>query len=138
MSNVDVDSMHANWKKLISEIQGSKTRGALTEIGIAVQGYALLDIPVDTGNLANSQYLNVTPIPDGHRLEVGYTANYAFFVHETSGSLRGTNTPRTGRGSTGDYWDGYGGDQGQPKYLDIAVDEMRQNDFDRIIQEYYE
>lgn len=133
----DTDTVFENWQRLRSQIKNESTRGALTAIGVKVQEYSAMRVPVDTGNLANSQYLEIRNLPNGFQAGIGYTANYAGFVHEAAGTLRGQEVPRTGKGSTGNYWDGYGGDQGEPKFLDKAVDEMARDDLQDILDEYY-
>lgn len=102
-------------RKAIARITGELTESTLTDVLRIAQGYATLMTPVDTANLRNSQYRDITPIREGLRGRVGYTAAYAAAVHDAPGTLMGK--PReNGRGN---YWD----DQGEPEFLSKAFDE---------------
>lgn len=82
-----------NLDKLIGDIQGRKAVRALQSAMIIGSSQASLYTPIDTNTLINSQFreLNV----NGTRLtgRVGYSANYAAYVHDP-------NIPQNFRRST--------------------------------------
>lgn len=82
-----------NLDKLIGDIQGRKAVRALQSAMIIGSSQASLYTPIDTNTLINSQFreLNV----NGTRLtgRVGYSANYAAYVHDP-------NIPQTFRRAT--------------------------------------
>ena len=55
-------------------------------------------------------------------VQVGYTANYALFVHEAPGTLMG-GIPRRGKDHKGQYWDPQG--VAAPKFLERPFRENR-------------
>ena len=67
--------------------------------------------PRETSNLINSQYREVRS--DGTRVtgRVGYTAEYAGFVHDAPGTLLGKDVPRSS--GKGVVW----GPSGEPEFL---------------------
>lgn len=98
--------------KLIGEISGPKAEKAITEVLIIGSGHAAQMTPIDTSNLANSQYRIVKQVGNTIRGMVGYTAKYAAAVHDASGKLRGK--PRDPNDfSRGNFWD----DEGEPEFL---------------------
>jgi len=82
-----------NLDKLIGDIQGRKAARAIQSALIIGSSQASLYTPIDTSTLINSQFreLNV----NGTRLtgRVGYSANYAAYVHDP-------NIPQTFRRAT--------------------------------------
>lgn len=86
---------------------------------------ASLLTPVDTSNLINSQYRpSIDNNGSGH---VGYTAEYAYWVHEMPGTLKGQ--PRENFGSAGfgggtgvgNYWD----PNAEPRFLAKGFEEIK-------------
>jgi hypothetical protein len=76
-----------------------------------VQGKAQENTPVEYGNLRGSAYTN--KIPKG--AEVGFSAEYAIYVHENlEQKLKGEPRPS----GLGTYWN-----PGGPKFLERAVTE---------------
>ncbi len=75
--------------------------------------------PQHTGNLINSQYKTVDR--NGSRVvgRVGYTAEYALWVHEAEGKLKGQPRPRENGRAQGNYWD----PRGEPEYLRRGINE---------------
>lgn len=73
-----------NLDKLIGDIQGRKAVRAIQSALIIGSSQASMYTPIDTSTLINSQFreLNV----NGTRLtgRVGYSANYAAYVHDPS------------------------------------------------------
>lgn len=82
-----------NLNALVGDIQGRKVVRALQSAMIIGSSQAALYTPIDTSTLLNSQYREL--INNGVRLtgRVGYTANYAVFVHDP-------NVPQTFRRAT--------------------------------------
>ncbi|WP_159217680.1 HK97 gp10 family phage protein, partial [Klebsiella pneumoniae] len=95
---------------------------ALFEIGLE----SAVLVPIDTSTLVNSQFREV--VIKGTRLtgRIGYSANYAAYVHEAKGIHLGKNTPRPVRkgeapGSRGNIWD----TSGEPKFLEKGAENAR-------------
>ncbi|AMG55196.1 hypothetical protein [Citrobacter amalonaticus] len=83
----------ANLDRFVNDVQGRKAIRAIQSALIIGCSQAALYTPIDTSTLLNSQYREVTA--SGTRLtgRVGYTANYAVYVHDP-------NVPQTFRRST--------------------------------------
>ncbi|EPG4961563.1 HK97 gp10 family phage protein [Citrobacter amalonaticus] len=83
----------ANLDRFIDDVRGRKAIRAIQSALIIGSSQAALYTPIDTSTLLNSQYREVTA--SGTRLtgRVGYTANYAVYVHDP-------NVPQTFRRST--------------------------------------
>lgn len=71
-----------NINRLIGDIQGRKAVRALQSALIIGSSQAALYTPIDTSTLINSQYRELEV--SGTRLtgRVGYSANYAVYVHD--------------------------------------------------------
>lgn len=123
----------------------SHVRGTRAVFAILNEGAALSDTytPVDTSNLLNSRYQpQVTATKGKISGVVGYTAEYAAWVHEMSGKLKGQ--PRADFGKTrdgvafgggtgkGNYWDPHG----KPRFLAEAFEEIKP-DIPTILQRIY-
>lgn len=76
------NKVRRNMRRTVGRITGTLTNRAITEILIIGEGYAAELTPVDTSNLINSRFRQVTDTATGAKGVVGYTANYAIFVHE--------------------------------------------------------
>ncbi|CNI05310.1 hypothetical protein [Yersinia pekkanenii] len=72
----------ANLDRLIGDIQGRKAVRAITKALIIGALQAALYTPIDTSTLINSQFRDISA--NGTRLtgRVGYSANYAIYVHD--------------------------------------------------------
>ena len=79
-------------------------------------------IPIDTSNLINSQYREVTK--EGTRIigRLGFTAEYALAVHEASGKLKGQPRPKRNGRPNGVFW---GPHDGRPRFLPLAFERAR-------------
>lgn len=107
-----------NLDKKIHEITEERTEKALYLV--ASQGRAVADTmtPVDTSNLINSGYApQIEKKAGGMTATVGYTAKYAFFVHEKPGTLKGQSR----KNGNGKYWD----PSGEPKFLKKGFEEIK-------------
>lgn len=73
-----------NLDAIIGDIQGRKAVRALQSALIIGSSQAALYTPIDTSTLINSQYRELSV--NGSRLtgRVGYSANYAVYVHDPS------------------------------------------------------
>ncbi|QGU87082.1 HK97 gp10 family phage protein [Erwinia sorbitola] len=73
-----------NLNRLVGDIQGRKAVRALQSALIIGSSQAALYTPIDTSTLINSQYRELDV--NGTRLtgRVGYSANYAVYVHDPS------------------------------------------------------
>lgn len=72
----------ANLDRIIKDVQGRKVVRALQSAMLIGSAQAALYTPIDTSTLINSQFREITS--NGVRVtgRVGYTANYAVFVHD--------------------------------------------------------
>ena len=72
----------ANLDRLIGDIQGRKAVRAITKALIIGASQAALYTPIDTSTLINSKFRDINV--NGTRLtgRVGYSANYAMYVHD--------------------------------------------------------
>ena len=122
-----VEGLDTVMRNLNREIAGIKSRtlAGLMEAGLQVQRSAQRRVPVDTGNLKASAYTRKRPEARSDRpeVEVGFTAAYAVYVHETmEQKLKGKPRPSRGyKSGQGRYWDPQG--QAGPKFLQRAVAE---------------
>lgn len=99
MAVTGIDTVLRNLRSQISQIEGATQEGLLAA-GLFVQGESQEKTPVEFGVLNNSAFTQITgPL----RVSVGYTAEYAAFVHEMPATNNFTK-PGTG-----------------PKFLEKAV-----------------
>lgn len=73
-----------NLNALVGDIQGRKVVRAMQSALIIGGSQAALYTPIDTSTLINSQFCEITV--NGNRVtgRVGYSANYAAYVHDPS------------------------------------------------------
>ena len=106
----------------------------LTMIGAIVISNAKPYVPLDTGNLLNSDFRQVFEDRDGlWTLSVGFTANYALPLHGTD-----TYTPMwkpRPPGSPGKAANGYNADA-TPQFLSRGVDDSI-NEIQQVIESEY-
>ncbi|HBX0013880.1 TPA: HK97 gp10 family phage protein [Klebsiella pneumoniae] len=105
----------ANLDRIIKDVQGRKVVRAIQSATMIISLEAARMTPVGaTANLRNSQFREV--MVNGTRItgRVGYSANYALYVHEAKGTMKGK--PRTVKQGGGNYWD----PSGEPKFLEKA------------------
>lgn len=113
-----IERVKLNLDKKIHEISNERTEKALYLV--ASQGRAVADTmtPVDTSNLINSGYSpQIEKRVDGMTATVGYTAKYAFAVHEKPGTLKGKQRAN----GNGNYWD----PSGEPQFLAKGFEEIK-------------
>jgi len=116
------------FEKVIKGVKVASRKG-LVKGGIIVKGKAMKMTPMDTGALVGSMY-GPTVIKDigaAIGIELGYTAEYAPWVHEMPGILKGQPRAHFGKTRAGkefgggtlknNYWD----PAGEPKFLEKAL-----------------
>jgi|SRR5690606_808377 len=111
-----------NTRKIFGGIRDSADK-AVVEILISGRAYTLMLTPIDTGNLANSAFIDTQSNKSGARGRFGFTAAYAAAVHEMPGTLKGK--PRETFGHTSNHSDvgpqqprAFGGGTGVGSYWD--------------------
>ncbi|ADU69431.1 HK97 gp10 family phage protein [Pantoea sp. At-9b] len=125
--------------RLIDNIQTRKIPRALQSANLVIAAQAAIITPVDTSTLLNSQFREI--IVNGTRItgRVGYSANYALYVHNASGKLKGQPRAHFGKTrdgkefgggtGTGNYWDPHA----EPHFLTKGGEQAR-DDVDRVIR----
>lgn len=125
--------------KLIDDIQTRKAPRALQSANLIIGAQAAIITPVDTSTLLNSQFREI--LVNGTLItgRIGYSANYALYVHNASGKLKGQPRAHFGKtragqefggGSlTGNYWD----PNAEPHFLTKGGEQAR-DDVDRVIK----
>lgn len=90
-------------------------------LGVAlVKSDSVKRAPVDEGNLKSSHYTSFQINKDNAVGEIGLTAKYAAAVHEITDPSSGVR--RSGRDGKGNYWD-----TGEPKFLENAIEDNKDN-----------
>lgn len=127
-----------NLNQHILQIKNKKAPLAVAKALNIIAVRAALMTPIDLSTLINSQYQHVQA--NGYRItgKVGYSAEYAIYVHEAPGKYLGKNKARPNRqgqpkGSRGNLWD----TGGEPKFLDKAV-EQTASEVDEVIRKELE
>lgn len=102
-----------NMDKFIDDVVNVRAVRAVQSALMIFGAEAAAITPVDTSTLINSMYRDV--VVNGMMVtgRVGYSANYALYVHQASGKLKGQRRPK-GRGV---YW----GPSGQPQFLNVGI-----------------
>ena len=77
-----IKEVNRNFRALVGDIAGNISEKTITKVLITGAAAAARITPVDTSNLINSQFRRIDKTPVGLIGVVGYTANYAVFVHE--------------------------------------------------------
>ena len=112
----NIERVRLNLHKKIEEISKERTRRAVYAILSQGQTMAALMVPIDTGFLINSAFGPVM-MQDGKTGRVGYAAEYAKWVHDAPGTLRGQPRADFGKTATGV---GFGGGTGVGTYWSPA------------------
>ncbi|HED1552461.1 TPA: HK97 gp10 family phage protein [Enterobacter hormaechei subsp. steigerwaltii] len=117
-----IEQAKRNLDRIIGDIQGRKVVRAIKSALLIVAPEAARMTPVAaTSNLINSQFQEM--MVNGTRItgRVGYSANYAVYVHEAKGTLKGKPRPASQGG--GNYWD----PSGEPQFLTKGANDERDN-----------
>lgn len=113
-----IERVKRNYKAKVAQISGPVSAAAVRNVLSQGAAVAATMTPVDTSNLINSAYAPQITVTDGKVSGyVGYTAEYAAFVHDTSGKLKGL--PRAN--GNGNYWD----PAGEPGFLEKGFEEIK-------------
>lgn len=116
-------------KATFEKIANEMTEQTVTAVLIIGGGHADALTPVELGTLVNSRFRHVQKTADGWSGQYGYTAEYAGWVHNMPGTLRGkprssVESFKTGKGTvafagdTGNFWDSaLGPGKGEPQWL---------------------
>ena len=88
-----ISQAKSNLDKFISTVQGKKAARAIQSAIMIGSTQAALYTPIDTSTLLNSQFRELSVNGTMITGRVGYTANYAVYVHDP-------NVPQTFRRST--------------------------------------
>ena len=109
-------------KNKIEEISQERTRRAVYAILSQGQTMAALMVPIDTGFLINSAFGPVM-MQDGKTGRVGYAAEYAKWVHDAPGKLKGQPRADFGKTATGvgTYWS----PAGKPGFLVKGFEQLK-------------
>lgn len=132
MSVKGLDQIQANIREEFESLKGRRAERAASEIARRIRAVSDTMVPIDTSNLVNSGYAPIiTHGGASVTATIGYTADYAKWVHNMPGKLKGK--PRahfgvTGAGMefgggslSGNYWDPHG----EPQFLLKAVKEVK-------------
>lgn len=74
---------------VIADVKGRKVIRALQSAMILIGARAAYYTPIDTSTLINSQFREIDAGGVFITGRIGYSANYAAYVHEASGKLKG-------------------------------------------------
>ena len=135
-----IDEVNSRMQDLIDRLSQRAERAA-TRIAMTIEAYSMALTPVDTSNLINSIGRNIQPLGNKVVGTVYYGAQYAKWVHNMPGKLKGQpradfGTTRTGvafGGGTGKgrYWD----PNAEPQFLKKAGDRAAREDAPDIIRQ---
>lgn len=120
--------------RLMGDISGPMAEKALTEVMIVAGGFAATMTPIDTSNLINSQFRQISKSGSKVSAMLGYTAAYAAAVHDKKGTTVGKNVPRDrNNASRGNFWD----PDAEPEFLAKAFEEPdARADIDAVVERY--
>lgn len=107
----------ARTSQIVDEITAVKVVRALKSATYIIRTESATITPIETSTLINSQFDTIEV--NGTRVtgKVGYSANYALYVHNASGKLKGQPRP-SGKGV---HW----GPNAEPKFLTKAAEKTR-------------
>ena len=108
-----IDQAKKNYSRLVDEVSRRKNPRVMQQVLDVGATNAALITPVDTSFLINSQFKRQFYRGDNLFGQVGYTANYARYVSESSGKLKGQARQKRNGRSQGNYWD----PNGEPDFL---------------------
>lgn len=118
-----MDEVMQNLRKEIKGIK-NRTQAGMLAAGLKVMRLSQQRVPVEYGNLRGSAFARRAQ-NDEMAVEVGFSAHYAFYVHENT-QMRLKGTPRPS--GLGVYW----GPKGQAKFLESAVSDLQKEIVDTI------
>lgn len=109
------EEFNRNFANAIAKMKKGAVDG-LRLMGAKIKSNSQRRAPVDEGNLKAGHYSRTTVDKKSAVVEIGVTAKYAAAVHEIRNPSEGV--ARTGFRAKGDYWD-----NGEPKFLEKAIEE---------------
>ena len=107
----------ARTSQIVDEITATKVVRALKSATYIIRTEAATITPIDTSNFITRQFATIEVKGPRVTGKVGYSANYALYVHNASGKLKGM--PRTNGNAV--YWQ----PGGEPKFLTKAAEKTR-------------
>ena len=112
-----------NYRQLVKDVAEKQTNAAVYTILSQGAAISATITPIDTSNLINSQYApQITQGKGKVSGHVGYTADYAGFVHNASGVLKGVPRPnKAHEPGRGNYWD----PNAEPKFLQKGFEQIK-------------
>lgn len=123
-----IERVKRNMRTTFKVIAEDKTHDALYAVLLQGSLLSATITPQDTGTLVNSLY---KPVVKGASGQVGYMVNYAQWVHEMPGTLRGKPRADFGRTRSGTGFGGgtgrgnYWSPNGEPHFLNVAFDKLK-------------
>ncbi len=105
-----------------------KNMAGLLAFGMVVEGEAKRRTPREYGNLVGSTYVRKSKDAKREQVEIGYTADYALYVHENI-EMKWRGKPR--KSGLGKYW----GPKGEARFLYNAL-MAKAKDAAKIIKAY--
>lgn len=124
-----VKQVQQNTTRLLAKLAGPVTEKTMVEVLITGQAYAAAITPRNTSTLVNSQYRKLIPASGGLIGKVGYAANYAQYVNDAKGTLKGKPRPK----NQGVYW----GPDGEPDFLRKGFERDGIDDIKEVIKRGY-
>lgn len=115
-----------NTQRLFRHQIPERAHKTIVEVLIMGRTFTLMTVPVDTGNLINSAFIDHGRNSKGAWGRFGFTAAYAAAVHSAPGTMRGLPRERPGAGN---YWD----PDGEPYFLSKGF-EANLGTLDAIVQ----
>lgn len=116
-----IDKVKRNYKVAVDQICDRKTYNAIYSILSSGGAEAQFMTPKDSGFLMDSQYAPQITISGGKASgSIGYTAAYAYLVHQKPGTMMGQ--PRAN--GNGNYWDNTYGSSGEPRFLEKGFENI--------------
>lgn len=120
MAIKNIKKVTGNLNRKIKDIKNRSIKG-LTVAALQIRKDSQLKTPVDEGNLRASAYTETSRTSTGARATIGYTAEYAAWVHEAPGTLKGKPRPKKAgsNANRGFFWDPQ--NRAEPKFLQKAA-----------------
>lgn len=107
-----------NLTRTLEQVIPERAAAAMHVAGSIIANHATLLTPIDSGNLARSQYQTVETSEERATARVGYTAEYAKHVHDAKGTLKGKARSKSDP-SRGEFWS----PDAEPNFLQKAGDD---------------
>ncbi|VAF08928.1 hypothetical protein [Enterobacter hormaechei] len=125
-----IKRVQMNTRKVLSDIAGQKTEKVILQALQEGEKHAVMITPVGkTSNLINHRHIDIKETATGVEGRLKYTSDYAAYVHEASGKLKGQ--PRSD--GSGNYWD----PNGEPEFLKKGFERDGLDEIKAIIKQGY-